>query len=97
VAYSQNDRNTKFIWFATRQGLDRYNGNNISIFRPIPNESNSLGESLILHVCGDKNGHVFILTPVGVNKFDLRSSRMKLIQKKVVDRISYGIRNLWIT
>ena len=84
------------LWLATRQGLNRYNGINMDVFRPVQNDSNSLGESLILHVCGDKNGHVFILTTAGINEYDLRLSKMKLIQNKAADGISYGVRNLWI-
>lgn len=84
------------MWFATREGLNRYNGSSMEVFRPIPNDSNSLGESLILYVCGDKSGHVFIHTQNGVNEYDLRSSKMKLIRKSSIDAISYGKNNLWI-
>lgn len=84
------------VWFATREGLNKYNGNSMEVFRPVPNDSNSLGESLILDVCGDKNGHVFIQTQIGVNEYDLQTSAMRLIQKKQVSSIAYGIRNLWM-
>lgn len=84
------------IWFATREGLNRYNGNGMEVFRPIPNDSNSLGENLILSVCGDKNGHVYIRTQTGINEFDLRTSAMKSIQHSSADAIAYGVQNLWI-
>ncbi len=84
------------IWLATREGLNRYNGNSMDVLGPIPNDSNSLGESLILHVCGDKDGYVFIQTQNGVNEYNLRTSTMRLIQKQQVSSIAYGIQNLWI-
>ncbi len=84
------------MWFATREGLNRYNGNGMEVFRPVPNDSNSLGENLILSLCGDKNGHVYIRTQNGINEFDLRTSAMKCIQRKSADAIAYGIQNLWI-
>lgn len=84
------------MWFATREGLNRYNGNGMEVFRPVPNDSNSLGENLILSVCGDKNGHVYIHTQNGVNEYDIRASRMKLIQNRPVDAIARGINTLWI-
>ena len=84
------------VWFATREGLNRYNGNGMEVFRPVPNDSNSLGENLILTVCGDKNGHIYIRTQAGLSEFELRTSVMKKIQKKNVDAIAYGIQNLWI-
>ncbi len=84
------------IWIATREGLNKYNGNNMEVFRPVPNDTNSLGESLILDVCGDKNGHIFIQTQIGVNEYSLRTSAMRLIQNKQVNSIAYGTRNLWM-
>ena len=84
------------MWFATREGLNRYNGNDMEVLRPNPNDSNSLGENLILSVCGDKNGHVFIRTQAGLNEFSLQTSAMRRIQKKNVDAMAYGIQNLWI-
>lgn len=84
------------MWFATREGLNRYNGNGMEVFRPVPNDSNSLGENLILALCGDKNGHVYIRTQNGINEFNLRNSAMKCIQRKSADAIAYGIQNLWI-
>jgi len=84
------------IWIATREGLNRYNGNTMDVFRPIPNDSNSLGENLILHVCGDKNGSVYIHTQNGINEFNLRTGAMRSIQRKFTDGIAYGIQNLWI-
>jgi len=84
------------MWFASREGLNRYTDNGMEVFRPIPNDSNSLGENLIITVCGDKNGHVFIRTQNGVNEFSLRTSSMKSIQRKSANGIAYGIQNLWI-
>lgn len=84
------------IWLGTREGLNRYNGNSMEVIRPVPNDSNSLGESLILEICGDKNGHVFIQTQIGVNEYDLVFGTMRNIQKTEASAINYGIENLWI-
>ena len=84
------------IWLATREGLNRFNGNGVEVFRPVANDSNSLGESLILSVCGDMKGHVFIHTQNGVNVYNLKTSAMRLIQKRATDGIAYGLTKLWI-
>ncbi len=84
------------MWFATREGLNRYNGNSMEVFRPVQNDTNSLGENLILKLCGDKNGHVYIQTQNSVNEFSLSTSGMKCILRKNTNAIEYGIRNLWI-
>mgnify|MGYP001232405173 FL=1 len=84
------------IWFATREGLNRYNGSGMEILRPEPNDTNSLGENLILTICGDKNGHVYIRTQNGINEFTLNTSALKSIQRKSTTAMYYGIQNLWI-
>jgi len=84
------------MWFATREGLNRYNGNGMEVFRPIPNDSNSLGENLIQTVCGDKNGHIYIRSQNSINEYTLSTSKMKTIQRKNVSCITYGIQTLWI-
>lgn len=84
------------IWLATREGLNRYNGNNVEVFRPNPKDSNSLGESLIMNVCGDKKNHLYIHTQNSVNQFDIRSSSMSVIQKSPVDLIYFANDLLWI-
>ena len=35
------------LWFGTREGVNRYNGHSMEVFRPEPNDSNSLNGSLI--------------------------------------------------
>jgi len=84
------------LWFSTREGLNRYNGNSMDVFRAELNDSNTLSSNIILNVCGDKDGHVFIHTQNGVNEFDLRNSTMHSINRKNTDCITYGIQNLWI-
>ena len=84
------------LWFSTREGLNRYNGNSMYVFRADMNDSNSLTDNIIDNICGDKNGHIYIHTHNGLNEFDLRSSTMHAISHNKIDCISYGIQNLWI-
>lgn len=84
------------MWFGTREGVNRYNGNMIEVIRPIPNDSGSLHGSLVKHICGNRNGSVFIHSQNGVNEYRLRTGEMRSIQRDYTDAINYGIRNLWI-
>ncbi len=84
------------MWFGTREGVSRYNGNSMEVMRPVANDSNSLNGSLVKNICGDKNGLVFIHSQNGVNKYDLQTGKMRIIQRENADAISYGVRNLWI-
>mgnify|MGYP001209330461 CR=1 FL=1 len=84
------------LWFGTREGINKYDGNDIEEFRPNPNNANALNGNLIKTICGDKNGHVYILSEKGLNVYNLRTSTMQIIQKSDIDAIGYGKRNLWI-
>ncbi|GAB1415255.1 two-component regulator propeller domain-containing protein [Paludibacter sp.] len=84
------------IWFGTREGVSRYNGNSMEVIKPILNDTNSLSGNLIRNICGDKNGNVFIHSQNGLNMYEMKSGRMTLIQRNNVDAISYGVRSLWI-
>lgn len=84
------------MWFGTREGISKFNGNSIEKIIPSKNDSNSLINSVIKTICGDRNGHVYVHSQDGVNEFNLRTSTMRVIQKSGADAIAYGITNLWI-
>ncbi len=83
------------MWFGTREGINRFNGNSMDVIQQIQNDKNSLDGVQIQNICGNKNGLVYIQTQNGLNQYDLRTCKISRINSKV-DAISYGIRNLWI-
>ena len=44
------------IWIGTKDGLNRYNGTDFYIFRPVENDKHSLYNNNIGTICGDKDG-----------------------------------------
>lgn len=58
-----------FLWFGTRDGLNRYDGCNFKIYRHISNDSTSLSNSYIKSIYEDKNGTLWIGTQNGLNKY----------------------------
>ena len=60
-----------FIWFATRDGLNKYDGYNFTIYRHVFNNPNSLSSSNISCITEDYDGNLWIGTADGgVNKMD---------------------------
>jgi ligand-binding sensor domain-containing protein len=84
------------LWFGTREGVNRYNGHSMEVFRPEPNDSNSLNGSLIKKITGNKNGLIYIHSQNGLNEFNLRSRKMRRIQKEEIDAIAQGVSKLWV-
>ena len=60
-----------FLWFATEDGLNRYNGYEFKVFKNIPGNSNSISNNSISDIIEDKNGNLWIGTKGGgLNKFN---------------------------
>jgi len=59
-----------FMWFATRDGLNRYDGSAFLVFKHNPNDPGSLSSNFIEDLAEDDHGYLWISTNTGVNKFD---------------------------
>lgn len=59
-----------FMWFSTIDGLNRYDGYNVKIFRHKKNDSNSISSNQINRIIEDAEGFIWIATTNGLNKFD---------------------------
>jgi ligand-binding sensor domain-containing protein/signal transduction histidine kinase len=59
-----------FLWFATRDGLNRYDGNTFIVYKNNPNDPTSLSSNFIQALMEDDHGDLWIATNTGVNRFD---------------------------
>ena len=65
-----------FMWFATQDGLDRYDGNAFVVYKHDPNDPGSLSANLVMDFIEDDQGYIWIATYTGgVDKFDPRTER----------------------
>ena len=62
-----------YLWFGTRDGLNKYNGYEISIYRNAPDNINSLLDNNILALCEDSKGRLWVGTSRGLDMFNRRS------------------------
>jgi len=83
------------IWIGTRDGLNRYDGNEITVYKQIKGDTTALFGNNIRSVCGDKNGYLFMQCKSGVLSFNLRTEKFKTIRRQDVSTIAYGKNNLW--
>ncbi len=85
------------IWIGTRDGLNRYDGNEITVYKQIKGDTTALFGNNIRSVCGDKNGNLFMQCKSGVLGLDLKTEKFKTIRRQDVSTISYGKENLWFS
>ncbi|MBS4036323.1 MAG: response regulator [Ignavibacterium sp.] len=68
---------TGFIWFGTEDGLNRYDGYNLKVYRHDSSDSNSLSNNSIWALLEDKQGNIWIGTKDGkVNIFNPISEKV---------------------
>mgnify|MGYP002629537531 CR=1 FL=1 len=69
-----------FIWFGTRDGLNRYEGNKIVVYRHDINDDKSLSNNFIHALYVDKKGTLWVGTENGINKYKSDTDSFELIK-----------------
>ena len=64
-----------FMWFATRDGLNRYDGYTFVVYKHDPNDPGSLSSNFIQDLMEDDHGNLWVATNTGVNRFDPATER----------------------
>jgi PAS domain S-box-containing protein len=57
------------MWFGTWDGLCLFDGYNITTFKPVPGDTNSLSENGVRVLFEDRYGHIWVGTDNGVNMY----------------------------
>jgi len=75
-----------FIWVATKNGLNRYDGYSFTVFSNDPYNSNSLSSNTIVRLFEDVKGRIWAGTEdAGLNLYDKKSNRFYRILHKPSD------------
>ena len=64
-----------FLWIATKDGLNRYDGKQFKVYRNNPSDSNSLPSDDIWNIHEDKKGNFWVGTQNGLCYFEPNGSK----------------------
>ncbi|WP_236582372.1 two-component regulator propeller domain-containing protein [Sphingobacterium spiritivorum] len=70
-----------FLWYGTRNGLNRFDGNRFKIFRHEVSDLRSIGSSSILSLLTDKKGAMWVGTTQGVYLYNPVQENFSLFNK----------------
>ncbi|MBC7949104.1 MAG: hypothetical protein H7Y42_14560 [Chitinophagaceae bacterium] len=65
-----------FMWFGTRDGLNKYDGYKFTIYKNDPNDSTSISNNYVTGIVEDSKGEMWVTTRGGgINRYDKKKDR----------------------
>lgn len=85
-----------FVWFGTPDGLIRYDGYEIKLYKNNLKDKNSLGDNNIRGLAKDKAGNLWIATQgAGLDKYDVRTEQFTHFRHAAEDPASLSGNAVW--
>ena len=87
-----------FIWIGTWNGLNRYDGQNITVYQPKNRDTTTLCNREVCALLEDHEGYIWIGTSNGLNRLNPRTDKMDLFpfEKRILSLCEDSHHKIWI-
>jgi signal transduction histidine kinase/ligand-binding sensor domain-containing protein/DNA-binding response OmpR family regulator len=88
-----------FMWFGTRDGLNRFDGYKFRVFKNDPNNPLTLSNNFVTDILEDKTGNLLVVTRSGLNRFSRDKNEFTRYNLEGVilnDVFQDGAGNIWL-
>ncbi|MFB2119398.1 two-component regulator propeller domain-containing protein [Parapedobacter sp. 2B3] len=76
-----------FMWFGTKDGLNRFDGYSFKVFHNDPDNPNGLGSNFVRALYVDKTGYIWVGTDQGIYLFDPKSETFSFFNPSITTEI----------
>jgi len=76
-----------YLWFATQNGLNKFDGYSFESFFYDPTDRQSLSNNWIFDITEDSTGNIWLGTKEGLNRYDKKTGGFSLVPHKLNDSI----------
>src|SRR5687768_9671973 len=108
VVNSITQDNQSMMWFATEDGLNRFDGYSFKVFQYDPDDKNSIADNFIQSIFKDSQGTLWVSSRKGLLKFNPFQETFSLYQHDFENKSNYAFNdvsfiaegsagNLWIS
>ncbi|WP_184542163.1 hybrid sensor histidine kinase/response regulator [Mucilaginibacter sp. FT3.2] len=95
-----------FMWIATRNGLNRYDGYRFITYRYDAKDSTSISNNTVTDIAEDSNGNIWLATQGGLNMYQRKTGHFvrylhdnnapKSIADNIINRLLFDSGSLWV-
>jgi signal transduction histidine kinase/DNA-binding response OmpR family regulator/ligand-binding sensor domain-containing protein len=83
-----------YVWLGTWDGLNRYDGTSIRVYKPDPFQKGTISNNVIRDFLEDGHGNLWIVTHLGINRYNRRTNSFHVYQDSLTDIpfLEYNVR-----
>ncbi|MCF8279177.1 MAG: hypothetical protein K9J45_02230 [Bacteroidales bacterium] len=86
-----------FLWLATGNGLNRFDGYYFKVFLNVPGDSTSIGDNVVFALAEDSKGLLWVGTGNGLYRYDPLTERFEgSFLPKTVDSSAFDVKRMFI-